>query len=74
MGFVHGIVHRDLNALTPAEIRLLEVYASNRGASFSEIAGLLGISPKAVADRGKMIREKTGAKTLAEAVEAIGHE
>lgn len=71
MAHVHGISIRDLSALTPAEKRLVEVYAANREKSFSQIAAMLGISPKSVAQQGKLIREKTGAKTLGEAVEVI---
>jgi DNA-binding CsgD family transcriptional regulator len=72
MAFVHGITIRDMSALTAAENRLLDAYANNPGKSFTEIAHLLGMSPRSVAKYGKTIREKLNVNSLAEAVRARG--
>lgn len=64
------IFFKDNNALTPAEARLVEVYAANRGAKLAQIAEILGVTPKAAAERGRIVREKLGVKTLGEAVDA----
>lgn len=69
MGFVHGIVLRNLNELSRTERRLLEVYADNPGKSFHEIAEMMEISPKSVAKYSQSIREKLYVNSLAEAVD-----
>jgi DNA-binding NarL/FixJ family response regulator len=72
MGFVHGIVLRDLNELSRAEKKLLEVYADNPGKSFHDIAEMMEISPKSVAKYSQSIREKLYVNSLAEAVNMAG--
>jgi len=72
MGFVHGTKLRDMSALTAAENRLLDCYAKHPTKSFTEIAALLGMSPRSVAKCGQVIREKLFVNSLAEAVAARG--
>lgn len=72
MGFVHGIKLRDMSALTAAEHRLLDCYAKHPTKSFTEIAVIMGMSPRSVAKYGKTIREKLFVNSLAEAVAARG--
>lgn len=65
----HGVYVRDLSKPTAAQQRLLEVYRDNPGKRLSEIAVMMGISPKSVSKYGQELREKFGVGSLAEAVQ-----